>query len=44
MWEDIQLTESPEWIVEFLKKRALVCVTDGLYNKKKAFRFAALGR
>lgn len=36
MWSDLRLTKSPEWIVECLKKKTLVCVTDGSYNKKKA--------
>ena len=28
MWKDLRLTEDPEWIVESLQNKTLVCVTD----------------
>ena len=31
MWEDLRMTESPEWVTECLRNRTLVCVTDGSY-------------
>ena len=35
MWSDLRLVESSEWVVECLKNRTLVCVTDSSYQKKK---------
>ena len=33
MWDGLKLSEDPSWVAECLKNGALVCVTDGSYNK-----------
>ena len=43
MWEDLKMTESPEWVAECLRNKALVCVTDGSYAKKKASDVCSAG-
>ena len=43
MWKDLRLTEDPEWIVESLQNKSLVCVTDGSYDKQRAPNVCSAG-
>ena len=43
MWSDLRLVESTKWVVECLKYRTLVCVTDGSYQKEKAPNLCSAG-
>ena len=43
MWEDLRLDEDPSWIVECLKNKTLMCVTDGSYMKDKAPNICSAG-
>ena len=43
MWKDVRLAEDPEWIVESLQNKTLVCVTDGSYDKQRAPNVSSAG-
>ena len=43
MWEDLRMTESPEWVAECLQNRTLICVTDGSYDKQRAGDVSSAG-
>ena len=43
MWEDLRMTESPEWVAECLRNKTLICVTDSSYAKKKASNVCSAG-
>ena len=43
MWEDLRMTESPEWVAECLRNKTLICVTDGSYAKQRATEVCSAG-
>ena len=43
MWEDLRMTESPEWVAECLRNKTLICVTDSSYAKQRATEVCSAG-